>query len=114
RRILVYRRTLRGKPYEFAGTKPRHEILGFAPNGYGLVYADYDGATDSTTLVRPVCSTAGACLAMLSPDTSLFRGAGRIEGLALSPDSRWVVSGWPAADQFIFLRLEPRIGKVVA
>jgi hypothetical protein len=112
--ILVYRRTLRGKPLVFARAEADHEILGFAPNGYGLVYADYDRAKDATTLVRPLCSTAGACLLLLSPDTSLFRGAGRVEGLATSPDGRWVVSGWPAADQLIFLRLAPRIGKVVA
>jgi WD40 repeat protein len=114
KKILVYRRTVRGAPYEYASAKAGHELLNFAPNGSGLVYADYDRATDSTTLIRPVCSTSGACLLILSPNSSLFRGAGRVEGLALSPDGRWLVSGWPAADQLLFLRLVPRIGKVVA
>ena len=112
--ILVYRRTLRAKPYEFARAKADHEILAFAPNGYGLVYADYDRASDATTLVRPVCATSGACLLPLNPDEDIFRGAGRVEGLTTSPDGRWLVSGWPTADQLIFLRLAPRIGKVVA
>jgi hypothetical protein len=112
--ILVYRRTLRAKPYEFARAKADHEILAFAPNGYGLVYADYDRASDATTLVTPVCSTAGACLLPLNPDEDIFRGASRVEGLTTSPDGRWLVSGWPTADQLIFLRLAPRIGKVVA
>ena len=112
--ILVYGRALHGRAYRFTVARPGHELLGFAPNGHGLVYADYDRATDSTTLVRPVCSTSGVCLLPLNPDTGLFRGAGRIEGLAISPDGRWLVSGWPTADQLIFLRLVPRIGKVVA
>jgi hypothetical protein len=77
------------------------------------VYADYDRAADATTIVRPECSTRGACLLVLNPDVDLFRGAGRVEGLATSPDGRWLVTGWPAADQLLFLRLLPRIGKAV-
>jgi len=114
KKILVYRQTLRGKPYKFASATGGHEILRFAPNEDGLVYADYDRSADATTLVRPVCSTAGACRLILNPDVDIFRGAGRVESLALSPDGRWLVSGWPAADQLLFLRLAPRIGKVVA
>jgi hypothetical protein len=110
--ILVYRKTLRGKPYEFARAKAGHELLGLDPKS--LVYAEYERSADATTLIRSSCSTSGACLLSLNPSTELFRGAGRIEGLALSPDGRWLVSGWPAADQLLFLRLVPRIGKVVA
>jgi hypothetical protein len=111
--ILVYKKTLRSEPRQFARAEPDHEILGFAPQRYGLIYADYDRAKDSTTLVRPVCSTAGACLLILNPDTGLLRGAGHVDGLVLSPDGRWLVSGWPDADQLLFLRLAPRIGKIV-
>jgi hypothetical protein len=111
--ILVYRRTLRGEPHQFARAPADHEILGFATEGYGIVYADYDRAKNETTLVRPACSTAGACLLILNPDTSLLRGAGRVDGLVLSPDNRWLVSGWPDADQLLFFRLAPRVGKIV-
>jgi hypothetical protein len=111
--ILVYRKTLRGKPTVFARAETDHEILAFALFGPGLVYADYDRAADATTIVRPECSTRGACLLVLNPDVDLFRGAGRVEGLATSPDGRWLVTGWPAADQLLFLRLLPRIGKAV-
>jgi hypothetical protein len=110
--IFVYRKTLRGKPYEFARAKPGHELLGLDPKS--LIYAEYDRSADATTLIRSTCSTSGACLLPLNASTDLFRGAGRIEGLASSPDGRWLVSGWPTADQFLFLRLVPRIGKVVA
>jgi hypothetical protein len=34
----------------------------------------------------------------------LFTSAGRLEGLAWSPDGRWLVTAAPAADQWIFLR----------
>jgi hypothetical protein len=110
----VYRKTLGGKATVFESAKAHHEILGFALEGNGLVYSDYDRSTDATTIVRPACSTSGACLLSLNPNVDLFHGAGRVEGLALSPDGRWLVSGWPAADQLLFLRLVPRVGKIVA
>jgi dipeptidyl aminopeptidase/acylaminoacyl peptidase len=34
----------------------------------------------------------------------LFAGAGRFEQPQWSPDDRWVLLGWPAADQWLFLR----------
>jgi hypothetical protein len=38
----------------------------------------------------------------------LFSGAGRIDSLAFSPDGRWLVLGWPSADQLVFVRLGPK------
>jgi hypothetical protein len=84
-----------------------NEISGFTVRGYGLVYADYDRAADETTLIQPVCSTGGACVLVLNPDEDVFGGAGHVEGLSVSPDGRWLVSGWPLADQLLFLRLPP-------
>lgn len=80
--------------------------------GGEVLYADYDPGTDTTALYRSDCAVGGNCL--LIQDTRVFQGAGRLEGLAPSPDGRWVVVGWPAADQLLFLRLAPRIGNVVA
>jgi Anaphase-promoting complex subunit 4 WD40 domain len=34
----------------------------------------------------------------------LFTGAGRFAGVQWSPDDRWVLISWPAADQWLFLR----------
>jgi WD40-like Beta Propeller Repeat len=36
----------------------------------------------------------------------LFAGAGPFAGLAWSPDGRWLLVGWPAADQWIFVRAD--------
>jgi hypothetical protein len=34
----------------------------------------------------------------------LFAGAGRLAGLAWSPDGRWLLVGWPGANQWLFVR----------
>jgi hypothetical protein len=36
----------------------------------------------------------------------LFAGAGPFLDLAWSPDSRWLLLGWPAADQWVFVRAD--------
>jgi hypothetical protein len=36
----------------------------------------------------------------------VFRGAGELQGLTWSPDGRWVRVGWPAADQWVFVRAD--------
>lgn len=43
----------------------------------------------------------------------LQRVEGRISDLTFSPDGRWLLAGWPEADQFLFLRL-PGVGRIVA
>jgi hypothetical protein len=43
----------------------------------------------------------------------LQRVEGRISDLAFSPDGRWLLAGWPEADQFLFLRL-PGVRRIVA
>jgi hypothetical protein len=35
-----------------------------------------------------------------------FAGAGGLDGLAWSPDGRWLVVSWPDADQWVFVRVE--------
>jgi hypothetical protein len=37
---------------------------------------------------------------------TLFRGAGELRGLAWSPDGRWLLMGWPAADQWVLVRAD--------
>ena len=37
---------------------------------------------------------------------SLFSGTGRFTDLVWSPDGRWLLLGWPAADQWVFVRAD--------
>ena len=78
----------------------------------GVVFADYNEAADATELVVPTCSTSGACL--LIPDLHAYRGAGRVGDLTSSPDGHWFAAASPNADQFLFFRRVPRLGKVVS
>jgi hypothetical protein len=70
-----------------------------------LVYADYDARAGKTTLVRTGCLDGGACR-LIGP-RDIYTGLGHLQDLALSPDGRWLLAGWPEADQFLFLRLAP-------
>lgn len=36
----------------------------------------------------------------------IFAGAGPFSGLTWSPDGRWLLVGWPAADQWVFVRAD--------
>jgi hypothetical protein len=90
-----------------------HELLEAIVLPYGgVLYADYEQATDTTALYISDCTVGGTCLLM--PDTRVFQGAGQIGNLAVSPDGRWLAAGWEAADQLLFFRRLPRLGKVVA
>jgi dipeptidyl aminopeptidase/acylaminoacyl peptidase len=44
----------------------------------------------------------------------LFAGAGPFSGLAWSPDGRWLLLGWPAADQWIFVRADGKSIRAVS
>ena len=39
-------------------------------------------------------------------NATLFSGAGELRGLTWSPDGRWLLVGWPAADQWVFVRAD--------
>ncbi len=90
-----------------------HTILSVALGPFhGVVLADYDETADATELIVPSCSTSGACT--LVPDIHAYRGAGRVGDLTSSPDGRWFAAASPDADQFLFFRRLPRLGKVVS
>jgi hypothetical protein len=38
----------------------------------------------------------------------VFAGAGPLDGLSWSPDGRWLLVGWPEADQWVFVRADGR------
>ena len=75
-------------------------VVGMAvrPGGDEIAYVAYSPSTGRSEVVA-----AGS---------RLFSGAGRFRGLTWSPDGGWLVFGWPAADQLIFIRVADR--KVVA
>lgn len=109
-RVIVFRR---GRETPFVRVPAGHVLLDstLLQDG-GVLYADYDPAADSTALFRSDCTVEGACLLM--PDTRVFEGPGRIGNLVTSPDLSWLAAGWPAADQFLFFKRAPRLGKVDA
>jgi WD40 repeat protein len=92
---------------------PKGHVLvdALALPGGRILYADYDPKKDGTELVMAHCFAPGPCL-LIGP-SEVFRGAGRIGNLTLSPDGRWLAAGWPAADQILFFRVL-RFNRVVA
>jgi hypothetical protein len=88
-----------------------HELLDGAVLADDLfAYADYDPKAGKTALIQAACVTSDPCLA-IGP-VRLFQGDGRLANLVVSPDSRWLYFGWPAADQAVFLRT-PGVRKIV-
>ena len=85
---------------------PRTPILGGAlsPNGRTLALVRGGDADD---VVLANLDSRGAAL------RRVFSGAG-LRQLAWSPDGRWLLVTWPAADQWVFVRVagSPRIAAV--
>jgi WD40 repeat protein len=84
---------------------PKGDVLvdAVALPGAWVLYADYDPKKDATELVIAQCFAPGPCI-LIGP-SEVFRGAGRIGNLTLSPDGRWLAAAWPAADQILFFRV---------
>lgn len=103
--LVVFRRD--GRPFGTPGRVGEgHELLGavFVPGG-DVVYADYGADARKTTLVRTGCVDGGACR-LIGP-REIYTGPGHLQDLVVSPDGRWLLAGWPEADQLLFLRLAP-------
>ena len=49
-----------------------------------------------------------------APLRRLFAGDGPFESLAWSPNGRWLLVGWPAADQWVFVRGDGRSIRAVS
>ncbi|HEU4450327.1 MAG TPA: hypothetical protein VFR63_10170 [Gaiellaceae bacterium] len=101
----------RGRLVTAPGVSPGNELLdAIALAGGWVVYAEFDPEAGETTLVREACFAPGPCI-LIGP-SRFFRGAGRLRDLTISPDERWLLAGWPDADQLLFLRL-PGVQKLV-
>jgi dipeptidyl aminopeptidase/acylaminoacyl peptidase len=75
----------------------------FAPSGRTLAHITYDAQNDMSSVLLRLDRNR---------TKTLFTGAGRLSGLAWSPDGRWLLVGWPDADQWIFLDV-PRVRRVL-
>jgi WD40 repeat protein len=112
RRSLLVMTSRQGVLY---GTQRRGESMIQLPRGHALldatfgptgdlVYTEFDRKTQETAVVRnSVCTRPGKCL-LVGPH-AIFRGSGRLSDIAWSPDGRWLLVGYPDADQFLFLRV---------
>lgn len=106
RRHFVFRAS--GRPLRTIEQPPGHVALraAFTPEGESLALTDYEpqARRGAVLLFDDVRDS--------SPRT-LFRGAGRLDGLAWSPSGRWLLAAWPSADQWLFLRM-PDVRRIVA
>jgi len=82
-----------GRPAGALETAEGHDVLdaAIAPGTRELAFTAYDPESGQSTIVL-----AGQ---------QLQRGDGRLEDVVFSPNGRWLLTGWPEADQFLFLRL---------
>lgn len=82
-------------------TPAGHDVLDveFAPQSRRAAYSAFDAASGRSIVVLG--------------DERLQRVEGRIEDLTFSPDGRWLLAGWPEADQLLFLRL-PGVQRIFA
>ncbi|MEA2310030.1 MAG: hypothetical protein QOI65_2316 [Thermoleophilaceae bacterium] len=90
-------RTLRGPVY----------AVRFAPTGHRLALSRPTGLDDRSEVL--LLATARRP----RPPAPVFVGAGSLTDLAWSPNGRWLLIGWPDADQWLFIRPE-RPRKVIA
>jgi hypothetical protein len=106
--LLVVTNGLRHPLYRQGGrragtlrTPAAHAVLDaeFAPGTRSIAYSAFDAEN-------------GRGIVVLGEER-LQRVEGRISDLTFSPDGRWLLAGWPEADQFLFLRL-PGVGRIVA
>jgi hypothetical protein len=83
----------------------------FGPGGEGLVYTDFDPRAQETAVVRVECAGAFAPCRAIGP-YAVFRGSGRLDDVAWSPNGHWLLIGFPDADQFLFMRV-PGVRRVL-
>lgn len=91
-----------------AGGQQRLEPLG-GPLAAPVVDATFMPTRDAVAFVQRAAGKSFLWFyPRLRPDgtaaTRVFAGAGTFERVAWSPDGRWLLLGWPSADQWLFIR----------
>jgi hypothetical protein len=75
---------------------------GKPPGDVRALEAAFRPGTHEPALIR----TRGDASEVVLGKATLFSGAGALGGLTWSPDGRWLLVGWPAADQWVFVRAD--------
>lgn len=90
-----------GGPAGVVETPEGQDVLdaAFAPGTRNVAYSAFDATSGSSTIRLE--------------GEQLQQGRGRLEDLVFSPNGSWLVTGWPEADQLLFLRL-PGVSRIVA
>jgi hypothetical protein len=96
RSVLVYDDRGRVR-YELGPGAAPIRSAALSPGGRSLVFAQEAGGRTQLWVVPRIRPDAGVA-------RRLFGGAGTFEKLAWSPDGKWVIAGWSAADQWVFVR----------
>jgi hypothetical protein len=65
-----------------------------------------DAAFRPGTRVPALLRRRGEASEVVVGRTTLFSAVGQLRGLTWSPDGRWLLVGWPAADQWVFVRAD--------
>jgi hypothetical protein len=78
--------------------------------GERAVDATFRPGTRELALIRH----RGEASEVLVGNRVVFRGHGKLQGLTWSPDGRWLLVGWPAADQWVFVRADGKSIRAVA
>lgn len=86
-----------------AGSLGQMDGAAYSPGAGTLAYSTYDSATDSSTV----------WLVEDGSKQALFTGESRFQDLVWSPNGRWLLVTWPAADQWLFFRA-PSVRGVVS
>jgi hypothetical protein len=94
-----------------------YDLLG--PGATPVRDAEFAPATHAVGFVQEAAGRSQLWVVpRLRPDGSaarrLFSGTGTFDGLAWSPDDRWLLVTWPTADQWVFVRADGRGIRAVA
>lgn len=98
RRLLV-----RGADFADVLTRVGRPFTGFAAEEGRLLAAAFRPGSHAVAYAQEIRGRTQA-LVDGEPGGLVFSGPGRIDQLAWSPDGRWLLLGWRAADQWVFVR----------
>ena len=84
-------------PFDLSVGAAPFQAAALAPSGGSTVFAQEAGRRSQLWVVPRIRPDGNAA-------RRLFSGSGAFADVAWAPDGRWVVVGWPEADQWVFVR----------